>query len=116
MSWDISNLPEEIMIQVKKSDLLAFADKLIEGYAQKMPLAVDEGEDILDFDGMCRFLKIAPSTGYAKTSAGEIPHFKKGRKLWFRKSELVKWMEGGRRKTTKDLNELAEKYLKNSKF
>lgn len=116
MNWNLSELPDDITIQIKRSDLVAFADRLIAGYSQNIPVPIDEGEDILDFDGMCRFLKIAPSTGYAKTSAGEIPHFKKGRKLWFRRSELTMWIEGGRRKTTKDLNELAEKYLKNSKF
>ena len=115
MNWDLSDLPDDITIQIKRSDLVAFADRLIAGYSQIIPVPVSEGEDLLDFEGMCRFLKIAPSTGYAKTASGELPHFKKGRKLWFRRSELIKWLEQGRRKTKKDIDELAEMYLKNSK-
>lgn len=114
--WNITNLPDNIKIEVTKKDLLAFANTLLNGMVQQHPPPKTEEEDLLDFNGMCRFLGIAQSTGYAKTSNNEIPHFKKGRKLFFRKSELVQWIEEGRRKTSKDLDELAEHYLKNSKI
>ena len=111
--WDISKLPDNIKIEVTKADLLTFAHTLLDGMAQNLPPPKLQEDEILDFNGMCKFLGIAQSTGYAKTSNGEIPHFKKGRKLWFKKSELVQWIEEGRRKTTKGLDELAEMYLKN---
>lgn len=114
--WDISNLPDNIKIEVTKADLLVFAYTLLDGVTQNLPPPKTDEGDILDFNGMCHFLGIAQSTGYAKTSNGELPHFKKGRKLWFRKSELIQWIEEGRRKTNKDLDELAEQYLKNSKI
>lgn len=114
---DISQLPEWAKIEIKKEDLLAFAEKLQDANKQgKTAVTTDEEKDeLLDFLGMCEFLGIAQSTGYQRVSRGEIPHFKKGRRLYFRKSELVAWIESGRRKTTDDLDVIAEKYLLDSK-
>ena len=72
-------------------------------------------EDIVDFIKAKSILGCASSTLYAKTSRGEIAHFKKGRKLYFRKSELIEWIEKGRRKTKKDIDDLAKNYLLNKK-
>ena len=35
------------------------------------------------------------STLYKLTSEGAIPHTKRGRTLWFKRSELEKWLEDG---------------------
>jgi len=113
---DISQLPEWAKIEIKKEDLLAFAEKL-RGEGTAGPAAATQSEEdvLFDFLEMCDFLGIAQSTGYQRVSRGEIPHFKKGRRLYFRKSELVAWIESGRRKTTEDLNEIAEQYLRATK-
>lgn len=111
MNIDIEKLPEWAKLEVSKEDLLAFAEKL-KGSAGLLPeSAPDEKEDLLSFDQMCEFLGIAKSTGYQRIGRGEIPHFKKGRRLYFRKSELVDWIESGRRKTKDDLDALAEKHI-----
>lgn len=113
MNIDISKLPPNFRIEVTKADLIAFAH-VISKNAKPLPKEKEE-EDIIDFAGALKLTGYAAPTLYAKTGKGEIPHFKKGRKLFFRKSELVEWIEGGRRKTQKDLDELAEQYLKQSK-
>ncbi|WP_367391673.1 helix-turn-helix domain-containing protein [Lewinella sp. LCG006] len=113
---DISQLPEWAKIEIKKEDLLAFAEKLREeGIPGQTPPSKTEEDVFFDFLEMCDFLGIAQSTGYQRVSRGEIPHFKKGRRLYFRKSELLAWVESGRRKTTEDLNEIAEQYLRATK-
>ena len=37
------------------------------------------------------------------TSSMGIPHFKKGKRLYFKKSELVNWVSTGKIKTMKDI-------------
>lgn len=59
------------------------------------------------------FLKLELSTLYEKTSKKLIPHFKKGNKLYFHKTELTKWIEKGRVKTKKDLETEAATALYN---
>ena len=39
---------------------------------------------------------LAKPTIYAKTSRGEIPHYKRSRKLYFKRSELLQWIEEGK--------------------
>lgn len=72
-------------------------------------------EKPLSFAEMCKFLGIAKSTGYQRIGRGEIPHFKKGRRLYFRKSELIEYIESGRRKTRRELEEAAKDYLAKAK-
>ena len=43
------------------------------------------------------FLDLAPQTIYGLTSRNEIPHYKRGKKLYFLKAELEKWMLENRR-------------------
>lgn len=59
-------------------------------------------EDIIDFLGAVQFLGLAKSTLYQKTSSREIPHFKRGRKLYFKRSELIKFIEKGKQTTVSE--------------
>lgn len=119
---NIKDLPEWAKLEIKRADLLAFAEVLIDKGTNKSALDNDRSEDtteedeILSFVEMRRYLKLAQSTAYQKVSNGEIPHFKKGRRLYFKKSELMTYVESGRRKTKGDLDALAQEYLKKSKI
>ncbi len=62
-----------------------------------------------------QFLGIAKPTIYAKTSKGEIPHFKRAGRLYFRESELIQWIEEGRQNTVEDEAEAMDNYLANKK-
>jgi excisionase family DNA binding protein len=62
---------------------------------EKLSLAAD---DVLDVDGAAQYLGVAKSYVYRLTAAvaerggcPELPHFKRGRKLAFRKSDLAAW-------------------------
>ena len=114
MNIDISKLPPNFRIEVTKEDLVAFAKVLVLSSVPFVPV-VKEEEDIIDFDEALKLTGYAKPTLYAKTGKGEIPHFKKGRKLFFKRSELVQWIEEGRRKTKQDLDELAKSYLSKTK-
>lgn len=42
-------------------------------------------------------LGLKQSTLYAHTSNRTVPHYKRGGKLYFRRSELIEWLTEGRR-------------------
>ena len=48
-------------------------------------------------------LNRSPQTLYGFTSNRAIPFYKNGKKLYFKKSELEKWLSDGRRKTVNEL-------------
>lgn len=118
MTINIKELPEWAKLEVKKADLQAFAEAILDGSSSKKDQQDEqEGEDeIMDFIEMRRYLRLGQSTAYQKVSDGEIPHYKKGRRLYFKKKELQAYVESGRRKTKKDLEVAAREYLRKSKL
>ena len=121
MTINIKELPEWAKLEVKKADLQAFAEAIMKEVSaissQQSESDRDEKEDeILDFTEMRRFLKLAQSTAYQKVNNGEIPHYKKGRRLYFKKKELRAYLDSGRRRTQKDLEAAAKEYLRKSKI
>lgn len=50
----------------------------------------------------------ASQTLYGFTSKREIPFIKRGKKLYFRKSELENWLLEGKRKSKKEMEEEME--------
>ena len=61
------------------------------------------------------FLRLSITTVYTMTSKRLIPFFKKGKKLYFRRDDLVKWMETGRCKDQQQIREEALQYVQNHK-
>jgi len=70
-----------------------------------------DGYDIIDIDEATQLLGIAKPTVYDKTSKGEIPHMKRGKRLYFSKKELLEWLKSGRRKMRSDIEQEAKAYI-----
>jgi len=71
----------------------------------------DLSSDPLDVEQAAKFLKIQITTLYEKTCHKTIPHFKKGNKLYFHKSDLLEWVKQGKVSTKNDLEIQAQTYL-----
>jgi excisionase family DNA binding protein len=52
--------------------------------------------DLLNVKQAATFLDLAEATIYEKTSLKLIPHYKKGKKVFFKRSELIAWMDTGK--------------------
>lgn len=70
---------------------------------------------IFDANEAAQFLQISKHTLYRMTSNNEVPHFKRGRKLYFKRSELLKWIEAGKQKTVDEMLSDTDDYLMNKK-
>lgn len=53
----------------------------------------------LNIKEACDFLNLARPTIYSLTSKRKIPFIKKGKKLYFKKSDLEIWLNDGKKKT-----------------
>jgi excisionase family DNA binding protein len=56
-----------------------------------------KNEDWMDLDETAAFLKKAKQTVYGYTSNSSIPHYRRGGKLYFKKSDLEAWLLHGKR-------------------
>jgi len=66
--------------------------------------------DILDVKQAAEFLRLKIATLYEKTSEKTIPHFKKGKKLYFKRDELQDWVLEGKVKTNNEIESQAASY------
>ena len=78
-------------------------DALIEILGDKLGAIKELQPEILDVQQAAYFLKMKPATLYEKTSRKQIPHFKKGNKLYFQLLELQKWIKQGKVKTSDEI-------------
>lgn len=106
----IYSLPETIKLEVSKNDLVEFARELVKEIQSDQPIPSEEKE-IVDVLEAAQITGLARQTIYALTSRRGIPHFKRGKKLWFRRSELLGWMLDNKRKTVDEVQKEAETTL-----
>ncbi|MCX2741468.1 helix-turn-helix transcriptional regulator [Pontibacter anaerobius] len=64
----------------------------------------------------CYFLGISKYALYHKTSRKQIPHHLSGKRLFFRRDELERWLFSHPDKTVKQLDKAASAYTSNSKL
>lgn len=62
-------------------------------------------DEVLTVSEAAAFLDLAPQTVYQKVSARELPFSKRGKRLYFLRSELEQWIAEGRKSTQKELRD-----------
>ena len=83
---------------------------LTEIIGERNPHSKPDLPDIMDVKQAADFLRLKINTLYEKTSEKTIPHFKKGNKLYFHRSELEAWVKEGKVKTNEELQGEAASY------
>jgi len=68
-------------------------------------------EEPIDIQEASAVIKKKVPTIYGHVHRCEIPHYKKSGKLYFLRSELIAWMLSGKKKTGKEIEQLAAKTL-----
>lgn len=66
---------------------------------------------VLDIQEAVLFTGFSQGHLYRLTSTREIPHYKKDRKLYFKKSELEEWMLEQRVQTNAEIDAKAQSYM-----
>lgn len=59
--------------------------------------SVPEEKSLIGIDEACEVIQKAKPTIYALVRKGIIPAYKRGKKLYFYKEELLQWVESGRK-------------------
>ncbi len=68
-------------------------------------------EQLLTIQEAADFLNLSVPTVYSKVSKGELPVMKRGKKLHFSNTELMKYLKEGRKKTNSEIATEAQRYL-----
>lgn len=78
---------------------------------EKPQQSTKDGDDLLTIEEAGDILKLAVPTIYGLVNKRIIPYMKKGKRLFFSRKELTEWIKAGRRKTSIEIAEEAEKYI-----
>ncbi|MFZ2284962.1 MAG: helix-turn-helix domain-containing protein [Lutibacter sp.] len=74
-------------------------------------------QEIMNFKQLCDYLELSKSHIYKLTSTQEIPHYKRGgKKLYFNKYEIDKWVLQNRVETRAEIETQAANYCIKNKF
>lgn len=75
----------------------------------------DQPEQLLTIQEAAEFLSLTVPTIYSKVSKGELPVMKRGKRLYFSRTELMEYIKEGRKKTNAEIEAEAEAYLSDKK-
>lgn len=104
-----------IIISVSEEEFKDFLKQAIYSILKDLKFNTTQSEseqEIIDVKQAADFLHLKVSTLYEKTSDKTIPHFKKGKKLYFNKSELKEWVRIGKIKTNLEISNEANLFQK----
>lgn len=67
--------------------------------------------EVLNLNQTAEYVSLSKSAIYKKTSERTIPHFKRGKKLYFKRSELDDWLTDMRIFTKAEIDKKATDYI-----
>ena len=75
----------------------------------------EQQEQFLNIQQASELLNLSVPTLYSKVSKGELPVMKRGKRLYFSRTELIEYLKAGKRKSSAEIEAEADAYLLNSK-
>ena len=100
---------DQIPIMMNKiHDKLEYLEKLI----VRISNVEENKNEVLNIQEASKLLNLSVSTIYSKVSKREIPVNKQGKRIYFYRHELMKWIKSGRVKTYFEIQNDIEKKSK----
>lgn len=99
--------PFEIILEKLKS---------IENAIEKLNTVSNTDDDFMNIEQVASFIGLSKATIYGLTHERSIPHFKTGKRLYFKKSDIVNWITSTKIRTKQELNERADNYLSKNRL
>jgi len=67
--------------------------------------------EFMNVTQVAEYLSLAKATIYALVYKMEIPNYKQGKKLYFKKADIDEWLSKSRRKTREEIEQEAANYI-----
>lgn len=100
--------------QITLDELEHLFDKSVEKiYIKNQTTFQPETETPIGLEEVELITGYAKPTLYGKVQRNELPHHKKGNRLYFFKTEIIEWIKTGKQKTNKELEVETDEYLSN---
>ena len=114
VEWDVVILSRKISVMENPFELIIEKLNNIENLL-KTVIKNDNGTvtitEVLNLNQAAEYVSLSKSAIYKKTSERNIPHFKQGKKLYFKRSELDDWLTGMKVSTKAENEKEATDYI-----
>lgn len=86
-------------------------ERLLINQAQKPNALAEDGNEFMNIKEVSAYLYLSVATIYGKVSKGELPNYKRGKRLMFKKSEIDDWITKGKRMSYDEIKEAANIHM-----
>lgn len=93
----MAELPVIIMTQLSPEELSQLIEDSVRKALMVSPKQNIDSETVLNVSEAAKLLNLGVQTVYVKVSKKEIPFLKQGKRLYFYRSELLKYLNEGRK-------------------
>lgn len=98
--------PFELIL--KKLDTI---EQLLRNVPQPIIHTTPDVKEVLNLNQAAEYVSLSKSAIYKKTSQRNIPHFKQGKKLYFKRRELDAWLTDLKVSTNEEIEKEATNYI-----
>lgn len=98
-----------MFFQFSRNELKSLLKEVLKEILSEDKKESENNTTLINIQEAAALLNLAVTTLYEKTSEKSIPHYKHGKKIMFKKSELLAWVEARRVKTIHEIREEARK-------
>lgn len=102
-------MESQLLVTLTVAELKSLIRETVATLLDERKLNKQNTETLMNVQEAAALINLAIPTLYEKTSKRIIPHYKHGKKLLFKKSELLAWVESTRRVTVCELKQEALK-------
>lgn len=99
---------------ITREELILIIEKAV-GKMNALGKAIATVEEPIDVQTAAKLLNLSLPSLYRKNHHREIPHYKRGNRLYFFQSELIKWIESGKILSQKEVDMVADRFAMNKK-
>lgn len=116
------DLPDQLRLEIRKSDLEGFLRELLEGTVSPSAQSQHNHDfqsspkEILTVDEVAELTGLAKQTIYTGVCKRRIPHYKARRKVYFKRTEILEWMLQDRRETQSEVKSNAIDFIEAQKL
>jgi len=100
-------MDSEMIFQYSRDEFKSLLKEALKEILSEDRIETTNEATLINIQEAAALLNLAVATIYEKTSEKLIPHYKHGKKIMFKKSELLAWVESRRVKTIHEIRKEA---------
>jgi excisionase family DNA binding protein len=103
----IEAMDSQMIFQYSRDEFKSLLKETLREILAEDKTSTENQSTLINIQEAAALLNLAVNTLYEKTSDKLIPHYKHGKKIMFKKSELLAWVESRRVKTIHEIRKEA---------